>query len=91
MNPLIQNYSRENTSNYWVDDYSWEFWYLCKRFPNFYIKWIQIYRKTGLQEGYLPIPQYVQYVSIANLLSKFQNAFKNFIFLWFVTWKGNGR
>ena len=25
---------------------SWKFWCLCKRFPNFYIKWIQIYRKT---------------------------------------------
>ena len=22
---------------------SWEFWCLCKRFTNFYIKWIQIY------------------------------------------------
>ena len=34
---------------------SWEFWYLCKRVSNFYIKWIQIYRETEIQEGYLSI------------------------------------
>ena len=37
---------------------SWEFWYLCKRFSNFYIKWIQIYRETEIQEGYLSIPHH---------------------------------
>ena len=59
-------------------------WCLCKRFDNFYIKWIQIYRKTGLQGGYLSIPQHDYYISMAKLLSTFQNVFQNFIFLWFV-------
>ena len=56
----------------WVTN-SWGFWYLCKSFPNFYIKWIQIYRKTGLQEGYLSIP---------NTMSKFQpKRFQKFYFV----------
>ena len=42
--------TNESTTN------SWEFWCLCKRFPNFYIKWIQIYRKIRLQEDYFQYP-----------------------------------
>ena len=58
MNPLIQNYSRESLQiTEWTTN-TWVFWRLRKRFPNFYIKWIQIDIKSGLQEGYLSIPQH---------------------------------
>ena len=69
---LIQNCSRENASNYRVDVNSWELLCFCKGFPNFYKKWIQIYTETGLKEGHLSTPQHNEYISNANLLSKFQ-------------------
>ena len=72
MNALIQNCSRENTSNYRVDVNSWELLCFCKGFPNFYIKWVQIYRETGLKEGHLSTPQHDEYISNANLSYKFQ-------------------
>ena len=37
--------------------------------------------RTGLQVSYLSIPQHNRYVSMANLLSKFQNVFKVLIFV----------
>ena len=66
---------------------SYKFWCLCKRFPKFYIKWIKVSGKTRFRSVIYRYP---------NTINKFQwqigclNS-KNFIFLWFVMWKGNGR
>ena len=61
---------------------SWEIWCFCKRFPNFYIKWIQIYRETELQEGYLWISNTINAFQWQSCLNS--KTLPKLIFLWFV-------
>ena len=61
--------TNESTTN------SWEFRCLCKRFCNFYRKWIQINRETEIQEGYLSIPNHT-----INTFQR-QNVFKTNFFV----------
>ena len=69
MNPLIQNRSGESRFELMSRSLTAEgFWSLCKIFPDFYIKWIENYRETGLQEDCLSV---AQHDSKANFKDKF--------------------
>ena len=61
---------------------SGEFWHLCKRFPNLYIKWIQIYRKLDYGRVFCQYPNTINTFQwqICCLNSKTFSK-KNFFFL----------
>ena len=88
MNLLIQNCSREKilrTTESATN--SWEFWCFCKRFSNFYLTWIQIYRETEMQEGYFSIPHHMINTFQKQICCLNSTTFSNF----FLKKKRNGR
>ena len=78
MNPLIQNCSRKKIQTTEPTTNSWEFWCFYKRFSNFYIKWVQIYRENW--QEYLSIPHHTINTFQKQICCQNSSTFSTFFF-----------